>query len=225
MSMGQPRWLSESKVMQEVREYPGKRALDILGSILALLFFSVPILVLAILVRLKLGSPIFFRQERAGTNGRSFWILKFRTMTDERDETGAQAPDSIRLTSFGRFLRSTSLDELPELVNILRGEMSFVGPRPLPTAYVSRYSAEQVRRLEARPGLTGWAQINGRNTVDWEERFKLDLWYVDRVSFLLDVRIFLLTFGKVLARDGIAAVGEVTMTEFRGNPEKSSSFT
>lgn len=170
-----------------------------------------------ILVRIKLGSPVFFRQQRPGMHGKSFTLIKFRTMTNTRDANGVILPDADRLTPFGKFLRSTSLDELPELWNVLCGEMSFVGPRPLLMRYLERYSPEQARRHEVRPGITGWAQVNGRNAVDWPERFSLDVWYVDNVSLLLDLRILFMTVRAVFKREGISQEGQATMQEFRGN--------
>jgi lipopolysaccharide/colanic/teichoic acid biosynthesis glycosyltransferase len=194
-----------------------KRTFDLMTSALALLALAPLLLVLAILVRVKLGAPVLFRQERPGLGGRPFRLVKFRTMTDARDAvTGALAPDAARLTPFGRWLRAASLDELPELWNVLRGDMSFVGPRPLLMAYLERYTPTQVRRHEVRPGLTGWAQVHGRNAVDWEERLALDVWYVDHRSFLLDLRILARTVLLVLRREGIAAAGDATMPEFRG---------
>ena len=207
----------------EIRQYFGKRAVDLLGAVFALLIVGIPMAVVAVLVRVKLGSPVLFKQRRAGALGKTFVIYKFRTMTDAKDAHGALLPDDRRLTKFGRFLRSTSIDELPELFNILKGDMSFVGPRPLLTQYVERYSPEQARRLQAMPGLTGWAQVNGRNSVDWDARFKMDVWYVDHASLMLDMRVFFKTFGKVLGRSGISASGEATMSEFRGMPDSSRS--
>lgn len=178
----------------------------------------VPLLAgLALVIRWMLGSPVFFRQTRPGQGGHFFQLLKFRTMTDERDERGELLSDKDRLTVFGRWLRSTSLDELPELLNVLRGEMSLVGPRPLLVRYLPRYSAEQARRHAVRPGLTGWAQINGRNAISWEEKFRLDIWYVDHWSMGLDLRIILLTLLKVARREGISASGDATMPEFMGS--------
>jgi lipopolysaccharide/colanic/teichoic acid biosynthesis glycosyltransferase len=168
-------------------------------------------------VRRKLGSPALFRQVRPGLHGRPFMMVKFRTMTDERGADGELLPDAQRLTAFGRFLRASSLDELPELWNVLRGEMSLVGPRPLLMEYLPLYSPEQARRHEVRPGITGWAQVNGRNAVSWDERFKLDVWYVDHRSLWLDLRILWLTVRKVLVREGISAQGEATMSRFTGN--------
>lgn len=176
-----------------------------------------PVLVgIGLIVRWRLGRPIFFRQTRPGLHGRPFQLLKFRTMSNERDSAGNLLPDAKRLNAFGRWLRSTSLDELPEVINVLRGEMSLVGPRPLLMAYLDRYTPEQARRHEVRPGLTGWAQVRGRNAIPWEERFALDVWYVDHQSLWLDLKILWLTVGRVLRRDGIAAEGEATMPEFRG---------
>ncbi|MCZ8253493.1 MAG: sugar transferase [Hylemonella sp.] len=194
-----------------------KRLFDLLLSIGLLLVLALPLLLLWALVRRKLGSPVLFRQVRPGLHGRPFMMVKFRTMTDERGADGELLPDARRLTSFGRFLRATSLDELPELWNVLRGEMSLVGPRPLLMEYLPLYSPEQARRHEVRPGITGWAQVNGRNALSWEERFKLDVWYVDHRSLWLDLRILWLTVRKVIVREGISAQGEATMTRFTGN--------
>lgn len=174
-------------------------------------------LMLTALIRLRLGRPVFFSQQRPGLHGRPFNMLKFRTMTDERDGKGNLLPDDQRLTKLGRFLRSTSLDELPELFNVLKGEMSLVGPRPLLMEYLPLYNTEQARRHEVPPGITGWAQVNGRNAIDWEEKFKLDVWYVDNRSFRLDLKILWLTFGKVFKREGISQEGETTMMKFTGN--------
>lgn len=193
-----------------------KRLFDFTAAFFGLLLLALPLLVLMLLVRLKLGSPIFFRQQRPGLQGKPFYMVKFRTMTDERDANGELLPDSVRLTSFGRFLRSTSLDELPELWNVLKGDMSLVGPRPLLMEYLPLYSPEQARRHEARPGVTGWAQVNGRNAISWDEKFALDTWYVDNQSLWLDIKILFLTVKKVLVRDGISAEGEATMTKFEG---------
>ena len=182
-----------------------KRLFDILCSALALLLLSPVLLVVFILVRARLGKPALFRQERPGLHGRPFTMVKFRTMLDARDAQGNPLPDSARLTRFGRLLRATSLDELPELWNVLKGDMSLVGPRPLLTEYLVLYSPEQARRHETRPGVTGWAQINGRNALSWEEKFRLDVWYVDNRSLWLDMKILFLTVKKVLVRDGISA--------------------
>jgi len=194
-----------------------KRALDVLGASIALLLFLVPLLGLICLVRAKLGSPVFFRQIRPGLRCKPFVMVKFRTMTDERGPDGALLPDAVRLTSFGQFLRSTSLDELPELWNVLKGDMSLVGPRPLLMEYLTLYSPEQARRHETRPGITGWAQVNGRNAISWEERFRLDTWYVDNQSLWLDLKILGLTVKKVFLREGVNAAGEATMSKFTGN--------
>ena len=168
-------------------------------------------------MRRKLGSPVFFRQVRPGMNGEPFEMVKFRTMTDERGPDGQLLPDAVRLTAFGCFLRSSSLDELPELWNVLKGDMSLVGPRPLLMEYLPLYSPEQARRHEVRPGITGWAQVNGRNAISWEDKFRLDVWYVDHHSLWLDIKILLATIRKVLVRDGISASGEATMSKFTGN--------
>ncbi len=195
----------------------GKRLLDLLLVIPALLLLLPVYLLVGLTVRIKLGTPVIFRQQRPGFRGELFEMMKFRTMTDERDAKGDLLPDSKRLTSFGKMLRSTSLDELPELLHVLTGEMSLVGPRPLLPAYLPRYTPEQARRHEVRPGLTGWAQVNGRNAVDWPERFKLDVWYVDHISLLLDLRIIFLTIAAIVSRNDINRPGEATMTEFMGN--------
>lgn len=172
------------------------------------------------MVHKNIGSPVLFRQVRPGINGKPFEMIKFRTMLDAVDVDGNILPDSARLTRFGNFLRSTSLDELPELWNVLRGDMSLVGPRPLLMEYLPLYSPEQARRHDVRPGVTGWAQINGRNAISWEDKFKLDVWYVDNQSLWLDIRILLLTVKKVVVRDGISADGEATMTRFYGTGKK-----
>jgi lipopolysaccharide/colanic/teichoic acid biosynthesis glycosyltransferase len=197
----------------------GKRIFDVIASTVCLIVLSPVLLMLALLVRLMIGKPVLFWQERPGYKGRPFRIVKFRTMTEEHDAHGVSLPDVERLTPFGRWLRSASLDELPELYNILRGEMSYIGPRPLLMEYLPLYSAEQMRRHDVRPGLTGWAQINGRNDITWQERFKLDVWYVDNRSFWLDARILLLTPWKVLTRAGINQPGEATRGYFTGNKD------
>lgn len=194
----------------------GKRLFDIVASILGLVLLSPVLAVVAVLVRRRLGSPVLFRQQRPGRNGQPFELIKFRTMRDAAGPDGIVLPDAERLTVFGQRLRSTSLDELPELWNIVRGDMSLVGPRPLLIDYLSRYSARQASRHEVRPGLTGWAQINGRNAVDWPERLEMDVWYVENVSFGLDVRILWRTLRAVVRRTGIAAEGEATMRPFEG---------
>ncbi len=193
-----------------------KRAFDITVSAVALAVLSPVLLITALIVRVGLGSPVLFRQTRPGLDGEPFEIIKFRTMLDASDRHGRPLPDAQRLNSVGRFLRSTSLDELPELWNVLKGEMSLVGPRPLLMEYLPLYSPEQARRHSMRPGLTGWAQINGRNALSWEEKFALDVWYVDNTSILLDMKILLFTVLKVLKRDGISAAGEATVSKFEG---------
>ena len=193
-----------------------KRAFDIVFSACWLIGFAPLLLVVAILVRLKLGSPVLFVQERPGYLGRPFRMVKFRTMTDERGPDGELLPDSVRLTSFGKLLRSTTLDEFPEMWNVLIGEMSVIGPRPLLMRYLSRYSPFQARRMEVKPGVTGWAQVNGRNALSWEEKFALDVWYVDHRTIWLDMKIVVMTFFKVFARTGINAGEGKTMEEFRG---------
>ena len=195
----------------------GKRLFDLAFTIPGLILLSPLLAMLALLVRLKLGSPVLFRQRRPGWQGNPFTLLKFRTMTDAGDEQGNLLPDTDRLTAFGRLLRSTSLDELPELLNVLKGEMSLVGPRPLLMQYLERYSPEQMRRHEVRPGITGWAQVNGRNAITWEQKFALDVWYVDHLSLWLDLRIIALTLWKLLTREGISQPGHATMEEFRGS--------
>lgn len=194
-----------------------KRIFDFVVALLGLLVLALPLLILIIMIRRKLGSPVFFRQVRPGLGGTSFEMVKFRTMTDAKGPDGQLLPDADRLTPFGRFLRSTSLDELPELWNVLKGDMSLVGPRPLLMEYLPLYTAEQARRHEARPGVTGWAQINGRNAISWEDKFSLDVWYVDNKSLWLDIKILWLTIKKVLIRDGISAAGEATMSKFTGS--------
>lgn len=194
-----------------------KRLLDFVMASLALLILALPLLSLIWLVRQKLGSPVFFRQVRPGLHGNPFEMVKFRTMSDERGPDGELLPDSVRLTPFGRMLRATSLDELPELWNVLKGDMSLVGPRPLLMEYLPLYSPEQARRHMVRPGVTGWAQVNGRNAISWEDKFKLDTWYVDKRSLWLDIRILWLTMKKVLVREGISADGEATMSKFTGS--------
>ena len=196
-----------------------KRLFDFICSLLLLIFLFPFILFIALKVNNKLGSPIFFLQERPGFKGEPFMMVKFRTMLDNIDSDGNQLPDSERLTSFGSFLRSTSLDELPELWNVLKGEMSLVGPRPLLMEYLPLYSFEQSRRHDVRPGITGWAQVNGRNAISWEKKFKLDIWYVDNQSFWLDLKILFLTIKRVILRDGVSQNGHVTMDKFRGSVE------
>lgn len=194
-----------------------KRLFDFLIAALSLLLLALPLVAVAWLIRRKLGSPVLFRQVRPGLHGQPFTMVKFRTMTDERGPDGALLPDAQRLTPFGRFLRASSLDELPELWNVLKGEMSLVGPRPLLMEYLPLYTPEQARRHEVRPGITGWAQVNGRNAISWEDKFALDVWYVDNRSLWLDTKILWLTVRKVLVRDGISAAGEATMPKFTGS--------
>ncbi|HTP00119.1 MAG TPA: sugar transferase [Anaerolineales bacterium] len=194
-----------------------KRILDLAVAALGLVILSPVYLTLAVLVRVLLGTPVLFRQQRPGYKERPFHLYKFRTMTDARDPAGQLLPDSARLTGLGRFLRAWSLDELPELFNILRGDMSLVGPRPLLMEYLPLYSAEQRRRHDAYPGITGWAQVHGRNALEWPERFALDVWYVDHRSFWLDIRIILLSIWKVLSREGISQPGQATTEYFTGN--------
>jgi len=193
-----------------------KRICDILGSFLGLVIFTPILIIIAWNIKKKLGSPIIFRQARPGMYGKTFEMIKFRSMRDAVDISGNTLPDSERLTPFGEKLRSTSLDELPGLWNVLKGDMSLVGPRPLLVEYLPLYSEEQSKRHNVRPGITGWAQVNGRNAISWEEKFKLDVWYVENQSFFLDIKILLLTVKKVFIRDGISAEGEATMSKFSG---------
>ena len=193
-----------------------KRLFDITAAFAALLLLALPLALLTWQVRRKLGSPAFFRQVRPGMHGQPFEMVKFRTMTDARGADGALLPDADRLTPFGRFLRASSLDELPELWNVLKGEMSLVGPRPLLMEYLPLYSPQQARRHEVRPGITGWAQVNGRNAISWESKFKLDVWYVDNRTLWLDIKVLWQTVKKVVVRDGISAEGEATMPKFTG---------
>jgi len=194
-----------------------KRLIDIIVSLVALLVLLPLMIGIVILVRWQLGGPVFFCQQRAGLHGAPFRLIKFRTMIDERDANGANLNDAERLTHFGQLLRSTSLDELPELWNVLRGEISLIGPRPLLMDYLPLYSAEQMRRHEVLPGITGWAQVNGRNSLSWDERFALDVWYVDNRSCWLGTKIVFLTIRQVFRRDGISAAGEATMPKFTGS--------
>jgi sugar transferase EpsL len=196
-----------------------KRSFDLLLILLALPLLLPVSIVVALLVRQNLGSPVLFRQTRPGMNGKPFEMVKFRTMRDALDSNGNPLPDEERLTKFGRLLRATSLDELPELWNVLKGEMSLVGPRPLLMEYLPLYSDEQARRHEARPGVTGWAQVNGRNAISWDEKFKLDVWYVDNQSLWLDIKILFLTVLKVFKRDGISQDGQATMEKFKGSAQ------
>lgn len=196
-----------------------KRIFDLILTSLGLIFLSPFILLTALSVRIFLGTPLVFRQKRPGYKGRPFFIYKFRTMTDASDSAGNLLPDSQRLTRLGRFLRALSLDELPELINILRGEMSLVGPRPLLMEYLELYSPEQMRRHDVYPGLTGWAQVNGRNAITWQDKFALDVWYVDHWSFWLDIKIIFITIRKVLRREGVSQQGQATVEYFQGNTE------
>ncbi|MFB5282759.1 sugar transferase [Peribacillus sp. Hz7] len=197
-----------------------KRPMDFLLSLIAIIFLSPVLLVVALLVRTKLGSPVLFKQKRPGLNEKIFMMYKFRTMTDERDENGELLPDSVRLTKFGKFLRSTSLDELPELFNILKGDMSIIGPRPLLVQYLPLYNKHQKRRHEVRPGLSGLAQVSGRNAISWEEKFNLDVEYVDNVSFIEDWKIIFLTIKKVFIREGINSETAATMEPFKGTKKE-----
>jgi len=194
-----------------------KRIFDFCIAFLALIILSPVILITALLVRFKLGSPILFTQNRPGLNTKVFKMMKFRTMLDGIDQNGNLLPDDLRMTNFGSFLRSTSLDELPGLFNVLKGDMSLVGPRPLLVEYLPLYNKEQSRRHNVHPGITGWAQVNGRNAISWQQKFEYDVWYVNNQSFWLDIKILLLTVKKVLVKDGISADEHVTMPEFKGN--------
>ncbi|MBE1556422.1 sugar transferase [Sporosarcina limicola] len=199
-----------------------KRLFDFIVSLLAIVLLSLVVGVTALLIRLKIGSPVLFKQQRPGLGGMSFYVYKFRSMTDERDTFGELLSDDMRLTSFGKAVRKLSLDELPQLWNVLKGEMSFVGPRPLLMEYLPLYSERQVRRHDVRPGITGWAQVNGRNAISWEERFELDVWYVENRSFWLDIKILCMTVLKVFKSEGISQDGQATMTKFEGNTASSS---
>lgn len=201
-----------------------KRLIDFIGAFIGLVVLSPLMILIALLVRVNMGSPVLFRQERPGLHGRPFVMYKFRTMRDLRDSEGRLLPDEMRLTRLGRFFRSTSLDELPELFNVLKGEMSLVGPRPLLMEYLNRYTPEQARRHEVKPGITGWAQVNGRNALTWEDKFKLDVWYVDNWNLLLDLKILWLTIIKVLKREGISADGYATMPEFTGSRQSGQMW-
>lgn len=205
--------------MRKIYDKLIKRAADFLLSLFALAVLALPLAVLALLVRTRLGSPVLFKQERPGKNGKIFTLYKFRTMTDERNEKGELLPDEIRLTKFGRLLRSLSLDELPELYNILKGDMSFVGPRPLLVRYLPLYNERQAMRHNVRPGLTGLAQVNGRNLLTWEEKFEWDVKYVENISPWLDIKILFKTVLNVLKREGISSETSATMEEFRGTRE------
>ena len=197
-----------------------KRILDIMCSFFGLIFFAPILLILTYLIRKNLGSPVIFSQIRPGLDGKPFKMYKFRSMKDAVDENGAPLPDLERLTPFGQKLRSSSLDELPELWNVLKGDMSLVGPRPLLMEYLPLYTKEQYRRHNLRPGITGWAQVNGRNAISWEDKFILDVWYIDNQSFKLDMKILLVTIKKVFIKEGISASGEVTISKFTGSKDK-----
>jgi sugar transferase EpsL len=204
-----------------MRTYSGKRLFDLGLTVPALVLLSPILGTIGLLIRIKLGSPIFFRQERPGQHGELFTIYKFRTMRDAYDAAGNALPDAERLTPLGEFLRRASLDELPELINVVKGDMSLIGPRPLMPQYLERYTPEQARRHEVRPGITGWAQINGRNAISWEEKFALDVWYVDHVSWWLDIKILAITLFKVLRREGINQEGYATVEFFQGHSKES----
>jgi len=199
-----------------------KRTFDFMAALFAIIVLSPLIIVLALLVRIFLGSPVLFSQTRPGLHGQPFTVYKFRSMTDEKNAIGELLPDEIRLTRFGQFLRRSSLDELPQLFNVLKGDVSLVGPRPLLMEYLPLYSSEQARRHLVRPGITGWAQVNGRNAISWERKFELDVWYVDHQSFLLDMKILFLTVKKVLVKEGISAEGVETMPRFQGGIKEKS---
>lgn len=218
--MSRAGWHQRARVSWPLGEGMGlnlKRAFDIVVAVAALAILSPLLVVLVILVWAKLGRPVFFKQTRPGYLGRPFNLVKFRTMLDAKGPDGVLLPDDKRLTPFGAWLRSTSLDELPELWNVLRGDMSLVGPRPLLMRYLDRYTPEQARRHETRPGLTGWAQVNGRNAITWDQKFEFDVWYVENQSFLLDLKILFMTVWIVLKRDGVTAKGEATTSEFMGS--------
>ena len=197
-----------------------KRLFDLILCLLGFLFFAIPLMILTGLVYVNLGRPIFFCQMRPGLNGKPFKMIKFRTMSNKKSSNGALLPDAARLTRFGNFMRATSLDEIPTLLNVLRGDMSMVGPRPLLLEYLPRYTPEQARRHTVVPGITGWAQVNGRNAITWEKKFQLDLWYIDNQTLVLDLKILLLTFKKVVLRDGINPKNELTTPEFRGGQDE-----
>lgn len=201
-----------------------KRIFDFVVSVIILILLSPIMLLVAMLVRMKLGSPIFFKQQRPGLHGKPFYFYKFRTMTDEKDENGLLLPDEYRLSSFGKFLRRTSLDEFPQLINVIKGDISLVGPRPLLMAYLSLYTREQAKRHLVRPGITGWAQINGRNSISWEEKFELDVWYVENHSFLLDLKILFLTIKKVIKSEGIKHGDHATMPVFKGSLKNEKEY-
>ncbi len=194
-----------------------KRLIDFTASLVGLIILSPIFIIVAILVAVKLGTPVFFTQERPGKNGKIFKMMKFRSMTNDKDENGNLLPNNVRLTPFGKWLRASSLDEIPGLINVLKGDMSLVGPRPLRVHYLPLYSEFENRRHEVKPGITGWAQVNGRNAISWEEKFKLDVWYVDNKSLLLDIKILFLTVLKVIKKDGITHQNDAAMPEFKGH--------
>jgi len=196
-----------------------KRLFDIIATSATILILSPVIITAALMVRLKMGVPVFFKQERPGLHGKPFIIYKFRTMTDKKDTDGKVLPDEMRLTPLGKFLRRFSIDELPQLFNVIRGDLSLVGPRPLLMEYLPLYTPESARRHDVKPGITGWAQVNGRNAISWDERFKLDVWYVDNRSFMLDLKILWMTFIKVFKKEGISQNGHATMEKFKGSGE------
>ncbi|WP_276527870.1 sugar transferase [Oceanobacillus picturae] len=201
-----------------------KRIFDLIVSLAVLIIFSIIIAITAIIVRAKLGSSILFKQQRPGLHGKPFYVYKFRTMTDEKDANGELLPDYVRLTKTGKVIRKLSLDELPQLFNVLKGDISLVGPRPLLMEYLDLYTQEQARRHEVKPGITGWAQVNGRNAISWEDKFELDVWYVDNRSFWLDIKILFLTVLKVFKSEGINQDGQATMTKFKGSNSKKVSI-
>lgn len=200
-----------------------KRLFDFIVSLLALIVLSPVILISALLIRSKIGSPVVFKQKRPGRGEIPFYVFKFRSMTDERDRKGELLPDSVRLTSFGKVIRKLSLDELPQLLNVLKGDMSFVGPRPLLMEYLDLYDERQKKRHDVRPGITGWAQVNGRNAISWEQKFEYDVWYVENRSFWLDIKILFMTVMKVFKSEGISQDGQATMTKFKGSSESRRS--
>lgn len=200
-----------------------KRCFDFIVALIALVLLSVLIIITAVIIRFKIGSPVLFKQQRPGLQGKPFYVYKFRTMTGDRDKKGELLPDHLRLTKVGMLIRKLSLDELPQLFNVLKGDVSLVGPRPLLMEYLSLYTTEQARRHEVRPGITGWAQVNGRNAISWEEKFNLDIWYVDNRSFRLDIKILFMTVLKVFKSEGINQDGQVTMEKFKGTPDKKVS--
>ena len=212
--------MAESHLLTKAYCHGGKRLVDLIAAGLALVVLAPLLLVIAIIIRLGIGAPVFFRQQRAGLRGKSFTIVKFRTMDNSCEAPARLLPDAQRLTRWGRALRSTSLDELPELINVLKGEMSLVGPRPLFSKYLGRYTLEQMRRHEVKPGITGWAQVNGRNALTWEQKFCLDVWYVDHQSLWIDLKVIALTILKTSRREGISAPGQATAQEFMGSPNR-----